>query len=1034
MIKSCMENKITKINKIIQSGQYLRNKSLILDFMKDNKLKYYFLDKLCEIKIDDFKKIDFLLKKLVKEKKQFALFNVLKNNTNIENNTYIAGFIFHYYDDFEESIAGKRIDRMFQEKALRIIKKIVETDEGQINAVLGFLAELLKKRKYKTRKPFDRKDDIEQEKRLIEKILLEISKKKGINRKLITLIKDNFTLISSHGTFFHTTPASIFDIIRQYIIESKNFEETFKEITQIILDQYLQLDLYRIKDGRNKFEGYEWIGGGISQAGSSFSVSDNHFVDYILKPALDYYYQKNPKKAFDFIKSFCVWKNKEGKIAITKKHPAFLLRACVGVLLREYKIENQEAENIINEFLVITRGIPCNTDLIFQEVYKGDCNLSSTQKYNLIKKQLSIKVYKNLPANVFVLKIITDLIADKHKEATKFFFELIKNSEIYKRIWHAEAVVIEMIEILLKNNPEKGLEGFKNYIQTDYFKNSLGTFDAYPVSNLLSSILRNPTLYKHGIEILQNLVKQQEPLTFNQQILICNSLIDSKGNSDSENLEVLMNIYDDFLWPLLSEELKKDLKKDYKNENYGLIYNKFPFSHARDKFVQFAGRLAKKKKIKQALDIIEIFVDDPDPFTPFTVDPNDKNREYDEHKEISQGKEMNSITTVRGWCGWVLLQCSGVESRSYIKRMIALTKRLIEDKNLYVASYGANALSGLTRNRLTVTPENRDVLFFGKDTETALNNAKQVEEMAFCFLKRIKNEDKKIQDGMSESLLHLFNTMRALSESDAKIFINSLTEMSTKTIAKAVPLFIYFAEFRQGNFKNWRWKVPELKLYDDLEEFNGKEFQEILEKVLKRGDPEINSQFAWHFWRLIAESVDDKAKIEDVLTYSKAFSIAYKYLEVISDYYVHLVFSHIFRFIEENLEKRPQDCYRLLVKSLKVEKKALEEKAKKEKPDFYDWYPHYRVGDILIKIKDNIGIKEMLEVVEFLLDYPKEVNTRMVSEFPSIMQDLPVKYNKNNRIEKIFDKLIKINPRYYDEKEAWKKKSRDQKIDKEKDQ
>jgi len=355
--------------------------------------------------------------------------------------------------------------------------------------------------------------------------------------------------------------------------------------------------------------------------------------------------------------------------------------------------------------------------------------------------------------------------------------------------------------------------------------------------------------------------------------------------------------------------------------------------------------------------------------------------------------------------------------------MIELAKKLIEDDNLYVASYGANALSGLARNRLTVLPENSNVLFFGKGTKDALENAKKVEKIAFDFLKRVKNLGKKAQDGMFESLLHLFDSMRALSETDAKtLIIDSLANMSVKTIAEATPLFIYFAEFRQDHFKDkdWRWKLP--GLYDDLEKFSSKEFQGLLERILKRGNPEINSQFAWHLWKLIAESADDKVKIEGILTYNRAFSIAYKYLEIISDHYDHLVFNHIFRFIEENLEKKPQDCYRLFMKSLRTERQTLEEKAKTEKPNFYDWYPHYKIGDILIKIKDNIGIKKMLEIIEFLLSYPKEVNARMISEIPDIIQDLPVKYNKKNRIEKIFYKLIQIDPRYYDTKESWERK------------
>jgi len=1014
--------KIQKINQIIRSKNYLKDKDVILDFLGDIKLRYYFLDKLPK-KFENLKKVNFILEKLTEDKQPFTLLHILENSISVKNNTYILSFIYRYYENFTESIVEQRTDRMFQESALRIIKKITDSDEKQIDNVLKFLVKLLKKRKYNIRKPLDRKDNVGQEKSLVGEILSEISKKKDTNEELLALIKNNFDLISDYGRFSDITPASIFNILQRYIIESDDFEKAFKKITQIILNQYLQLDLYKGKDGKNKFKGYEWIGGGISQTGNNFSISDNHFVAYILRPALDGYYQKEPKKAFEFVDFFCIWRNEKDKIILTKEHPDFLLRASINVLLREHENKNPKSEKILIEFLKITNGIPSKVDLIFQEIYKKSIVLSDEQKWKLIKEQLGIEIFNSFPANVFVLKIITDLISNKHTEATEFFFELIKTDELYKRIWCAETMVVGMIEALLKNDQKKGLKGFENYIETNFFKNRLGTFDAYPVSYLLNSILNNSDTYQEGLKLLEDLSKQEKDLTSNQQILICNSLINTRENSDSENIEVLMKIYNDFLWPLLNEKLKKDLKRNYKNKEYGLIYNKFPFPHAREKFIQFAERLAKKKKIKEALSIIEIFVNDPHPFTPNVNDPNDKKGEYDNHKKILEGEETIVIDTVRGWCGWVLLQCSVVKSRPYTEKMINLAKKLIEDKNLYVASYGVNALSGLANNRLTVMPENKNKLFFGKDTKTALNNAKKVEKIAFDFLERVKNLDNKTQNGMAEPLLRLFNPMRALSERDAMILINSLAGMSIKTIAKAAPLFIYFAEFRKNYFKeDWKWKMKDL--YDDLEDFKAEPFQEKIKEIIKKNISEINSAFAWQLWKLISESVDDKVEIKDVLKYSRAFSIAYKYLKIISSYYDHLAFNHIYRFIEENLEKKPQNCYKLLIKSLMTERQALRQKIKMEKLGLRDWYPHYKIGDILTSIKNNIGINEALRIIEFLLSYPKEAVAKMANEMPNVIQDLPIKYNKNNRIEKIFNKLIEINPRYYDTKEAWKNRSK----------
>lgn len=1015
------ENNIRQINQIIQAGKYLESRDTILDFLKDSKLRYYFLDKLPK-RFDDLQEVGFILEELVKDEKPFALFHILEDSAGAKNNAYVMSFISKHYESFAELLPGQRMDRMFQEHALEIVKKIVETDESQIGNVLKFLTKILKKRKYNSRKIFDRGDNIEREREKVAEILLEITKKKGVSDEMVSLIANSFDLIFDFTRLSYSTSDPIFNILRNYILQNENFETAFKEIVGVILYQHTHSKSYQDKkSGVNKYAGYEWWGDGISQAGSNFSISDSHFVEMVFRLALDEYHLKNSKKAFDFVKAFCIWRNKNKVIILTKNHPDFLLRASIGILLREYKDGNKEAEGILVEFLKVPqKGIPHKADLIFQEVFNGNYSLSTEQKYTLLKKQLDIKVYEGLPANVFVLKVIIDLVKENYPPAVDLFFGLVKNENLYKRIWHTESVIIEMISALIKSNPTKGIKGFKCYIETDFFKNNLGTFDAYPVSYLLNAILNNSNLYEEGLGLLNKLADQQEPLTSNQQILVCNCLFNAQANSDSENTEVLVKIYNDFLWPLLSQKLAGSLKRDYKEQDYGLIYKKFSFNNAREQFVQFAERLARKKEIEKALNIIEIFVNDPDPFTPLAVDQSDQKGEYDEDKKIREGNETSTISTVRGWCGWTLLQCSVLESRPHIKRIIKLARKLIGDENWYVASYGANALSGLAGNRLTVLPENKKILFFGKTTKEALENAKEVEIIAFDFLERVKEGGHKIQDAIHHSLLHLFNPFRALNQTDAKRLVDNLALMSDKTIAEAAPLFIYFAEFRERYFKNWEWQMK--GLYDDLSVYSSEPFRIVIEEIIKRGSGIINSSFAWHSWKFIKESVPDKADIKDVVKYSEAFSIAYKYLDIIADYFNDSAFSHIFRFIEENFKEKPKECYKLLNKTLNTEKKWVEQQVKVNGSGIMNWWPHYNIGDILVKIKDQLDPEKCLDVMEFLLDYPVKLGGRNIGGLSEVLQDMPTKYDKDKRIEKIFNKLIEIDPRYYDTKELWNKK------------
>ena len=97
-----IEPKLAKINQIIQSGQYSQNQGIILDFLKDEELKFYFLSKLPD-KFEDLREIEFLLGKLVKDDRPFKLINILRESANKRNNNFIINFIDKYYEERGES-------------------------------------------------------------------------------------------------------------------------------------------------------------------------------------------------------------------------------------------------------------------------------------------------------------------------------------------------------------------------------------------------------------------------------------------------------------------------------------------------------------------------------------------------------------------------------------------------------------------------------------------------------------------------------------------------------------------------------------------------------------------------------------------------------------------------------------------------------------------------------------------------------------------------------------------------------------------
>lgn len=995
-----MKNKIIKINQIIKSRKYLQNKGIILDFLKGREIKYYFLNKLPK-KFDDLQKIEFLLEEIVKDKRPFKLFDIFKESISKKNNQFIISFIQKHYQELEERLG----DNMFQEESLRIVQKIIEQYPAIADDAFNLVKQILRLRGEEY-KEFETKRTHSEEKQLISELLdkiFSIYKEQKNNAKIeeiIRLIDKHFNLVGDDGDFTMYTPDNIFRILKDYI--KIDFENHFKEITNLVIKHYLQQ--WKNKKGESIYTGWELMGGVTSFWGHDYKVPDRHFVRFTLIPALEEYYKENEKSAWKFIIDNCISKTE----AVNKDRPDFLNRVAIPILLKRYKNEDakifREAFKILKEFILSRKGIPHKSDLIYQEIRK---DFPEDKKWRLVK--ISIDRYK-LPINPFVEQIALELAKRGNEEAKEIIKGWIKNPDYYQKGKIFEDNIVGIISRFLEFSFNEGVEMFKDFISQKHFIQKFDAFFTFEVAGVLNKILNRN--FEVGLGILNDLAKKKE-LSDNEQIVLCSSLT-RKGDSTQENEEILMKIYSEFL-NLFLKGLDNDIKK---------IETKITRPQSREAIVEFADVLAKHKKVPEAMRIIKVFVDDSDPCTPGEVDPKDPEGKYDEHKRIEQGEDTHAITTVKGWCAWVLMKCSVLGGRDYIEEIINLTEKLTQDKNYYVQLMSYHTLSQLARNRLAVMPENKEELFFNKNKEKALKMAKRIENIAFHLLEEFSKLEPKSRDVLMNALLKVFDHMKSLSQEDAVKLMKTIAKCGDKVIGEAAPLFIYYAEIRKRrrDFKKWKWQMP--GLYDDLEAFDDKKFKDILIRIIKRGCSEINSHFAWHFWKLAKESVPDKADIKNVVKYSEAFEISSRYLNILTDNYDHQTFKNIYYFIQENIDQRFKESYELWRKCLKKEREYIEEKypikiLKKQNVYEMSWWPFFYNGEILKTIADRKEYQKFLNSLEFLLDYPKEINIGDINETIESLPNLPDKYNQ--QVEKIFDKLITRNPAFYDVKEAWKK-------------
>jgi len=974
------ESEFQKIGRIVESQDYFENKETILGFLKDRELKSFLMEKLPE-RFNNLQKIEFLLEEFVKGERPFELFKILKGSINEENKSFIVAFLQKHYEKLGGTFLMKEL---FQEECLVTVQTILEKYPGTVDKILGLIKRVLILRG-KEYKKFETTREHRREKKLISELLEKISSlynEKKEDEKInetIALIDKYFNLVGDDGEYITYTPNNIFWIIRDFI--TIDFEKNFKRITRLLINQYDQE--YKRFGGKVTYKGWELMGGGISQSGNKFSITDRHFVSQALQPALERYWEKDKDKVWKFMLENCMSRTKD---KVSRDRPDFLNRSALGILMKEYTggQHKQEAFRILSDFIRMRKGIPHKPELIFQALRKS--RISDARTWALI--EVSLDAYNRQPINVFVNQIIGDLAKEGWKEAINVLRKLLKNSEYMKRQTDLEetSIIDNIIKLLSEESTfSEGIQIFKDYLSMDAFKKDLDRFDAFLVGKGIAyAIEKKP---EEGLHILSDIYVDPS-LTPNQQIALTSSLRDVEDGKGDQ----LEKIYDNFLKPAL-----QDLGK-----NTAEIEKRFNYKEARGNIVEFADNLAKAKRFDSALEIARIFVNDTDPCTPGKPDREDPKGQFNYHKQIIDGEDVNVITTVRGRVCWLLGQFVVLDGRKYIPEVVELVDQLHGDSNYYVRQQVSFPLLELARVRNTVLPDNHSKRFLSKET------ADEIERIAFDML---TNEENQKLMAVMKSLARVFSYIRNIDEKRALVVVNIFKNCGfDEVISDFAPLFVFFAELRKGSLKGLKWEY--------LGEYNDSKFKELLEDLLRDSSSEVKSHFAWHFWKLTKESVPDKTDVKNIIKYGNAFRIANKYLKILAESYDPKTFNNIYDFIRDNIDKRFEECHGLWQICLKKERPFLERLTKKRKAHEIYWWPFRDNGQILIAIEKRGFIKEFLDSFEFLLDYPKEANIGDVNKVVEALGSLPDKYNR--RVDKILGALIERNPNFYDAREKWK--------------
>lgn len=945
---------------------------------------YFVLTKLRDKRNLNLSQWDNLWQASIKSAFSVQLFQIFESNISTKDNQ-------EYSLDFADKVLGDGSYNFFREEFIktdiaRMCQKILAENPKLERRVFEIIKKLFNpsiSNFFYTEKGSIRRDD-EWEREEISKLLTKLykdTKEKKLKDDIIEYLSKTFNLIEDHGQYWYYTPTAIFEIFRDYLIEYP--EEKFIWFKKLCVEHYNKS--YGRFSLKWKFDGWDLMGSGISQSGNNFSILDNHFVSYVLRPALHELY-KNKKNGWEFIVKNCIARRIKD---VSSEKPDFLNRASIPVLFAEYKNgkHSSEAFDILSDFVRMRKGIPWKADLIFQEL-TGNC--TQEQKWALLK--ISFDEYNNLPVNVFVEQLTSDLAVEGKKEAADIIASWVTDPEYHKRQTIGSFNVMGNISKLLDNLKtfSEGVKIFRNYISSDEFIKKDNDWETWEVAKNLAKIVVKDL--NTGIDILKE-VNTSKTLTLNQQILICSSIT----NLPKENKEVLQGVYKEFV-SLFLKDLDDDISK---------IEGRITNRHSREQIVKFAEKLAEAKLFDEAFCIIKIFINDSDPILKNY--PDDPEGTFNRHQKIIAGEDDLSIGSVRGYCAWVLQKFATLNGRSYIPAILPLVEKLTKDQNYYVRLQSCIPLLELVKNRNTVLPDDK------KERFLSFEISKKIEDVAFSMLRNPANHK---LPAIMKHLAMVFGYMRSIDQKKAyevlQTFLKDEYPKKDKqkghesyladVLSEAAPLYIFFTEYRTQSFKDWP------KDWEPLGKFDDQPFKELLISLVTNDNPEIKQIFAWQFVR-IPHEVKDTPKFKD------SIKLAAHYLEHMTAAYDHKTFENIYRFVEDYIEDDFDTCFDLWKKCIETESKYFKDTFTRDRLSEMYWWPFFYNGKILIKIAQVKGDQEFLEWFKKLAVYPTEL--LIANDLDTAVEYLISIKSHKTEVEKLFVQLMARDPKYYEYKQKW---------------
>jgi hypothetical protein len=820
----------------------LNRKTYLAQLTAHPRLIFYLSDELEKgnFHVDDFK---FFIDKILLKQHYVRLAIRILEKKWTQNKVYPQ-----YLIDFIANNYTKLSDDLNYYEALRILKEIARKDqEGRFEQkIIDFLKKAIlmpftkerKKRFQRNKKGWGEDEQVAE----ILKIFLDRTKYK---RDYTDFIFDYFDFTSDDFSNVIETHPIVYSLVKDFIKEDIkiNFDYVIRKISG-------QFDI--IYNG--KYKGYEWMGAGISQAGSTYSIADKGIVRLLFEPLFMELYQSNPKGAWRFFEDRIL---NRAKVRATKNTPIYLKRALIRILLdrlEKEELTTQEKSEIfdyLKNILKMKKGIPETSEIIFDKICRRDLNKIGFEKVMSLIEIDSFKYRRKdypagYPTNLFVISTLINLIKAGYKQAKDFYLGLIRKPDFVKHDQHYDSFEQMVAQGLPESDPDFIVEIFNNIDFEKYLDNFEKDF-VWDKSGLISGLIKKDWQDNRtrGQQIITTLLKDKTP---SKKVLefLAGPITGLSQHNPMKTYELLR--------PYLQD--KKSFWQTFQNNSY-----------ARESIVSMAEELVKNEHCDQAKHIVNLCIDDPDPET-------DEKSEFNYHIKVKNGEKENLITSVRGKLSWVIQRFAITNEPELMEYAFEKTKILLDldgalakklgysEPDLYVRAQALVPLIELSH------PWRRKRL---NEYKNGLGNA--VKRLAFDVVditdKQFKSKEASPKSIM-ERLVSVFSNIRDLNIEEAKRILKFFEDCEE---IEAHFLFIYFAEFNQ-----------------DIS-FDSTFFKEKLKEMCLKRNP-FRGSFSLEFWG-IAEN-DHKEKTTN-------FEKTEEYWKLLFEDYQKEVFDDLYRTLEITL-------------------------------------------------------------------------------------------------------------------------------------